>query len=99
MNRLITYIRQFFGAIEKVSDLSLVRQHSAYNSQDIKGRSPEFAIVLDNGYHAVCDKRNIDLNPNSVLGVSPEGSHSEMLLYPSEELMRLISSFMARISL
>ena len=91
MNRLITYIRQFFGAIEKVSDWSLVRQHSAYNSQDIKGRSLEFAVVLDNGNQAVCDNRNIDLYPNSVLGVSPEGCHSEMLLYPSEELMRSFS--------
>ena len=91
MNRLIKYIRQFFGAIEKVSDWSLVRQHSAYNSQDIKGRSLEFAVVLDNGYQAVCDNRNIDLYPNSVLGVSPEGCHSEMLLYPSEEQLNLPS--------
>ena len=91
MIRLITYIRQFFGAIEKVSDWSLVRQHSAYNSQDIKGRSLEYAVVFDNGYQAVCDNRNIDLYPNSVLGISPEGCHSEMLLYPSEELLNLPS--------
>lgn len=91
MNSLATYIRQFFGAIEKVSDWSLVRQHSAYNSQDIKGRSLEFAVVLDNGYQAVCDNRNIDLYPNSVLCVAPEGCHSEMLLYPSEEQLNLPS--------
>ena len=91
MNRLIKYIRQFFGAIEKVSDWSLVCQDSAHNSQDIEGRPLEFAVVLDNGYQAVCDNRNIDLYPNSVLGVSPEGCHSEMLLYPSEEQLNLPS--------
>ena len=91
MNRLIKYIRQFFGAIEKVSDWSLVRQDSAHNSQDIEGRPLEFAVVLDNGYQAVCDNRNIDLYPNSVLGVSPEGCHFEMLLYPSEEQLNLPS--------
>ena len=91
MNRLITYIRQFFEAIEKVSDWILVRQHSAYNSQDIKGRSFEFAVVLDNGYQAVCDNRNIDLYPNSVLGVSPEGCYSKILLYLSEEQFNLPS--------
>lgn len=47
--------------------------------------------MLDNGYQAVCDNRNIDLYPNSVLGVSPEGCHSEMLLYPSEEQLNLPS--------
>ena len=58
---------------------------------DIEGRPLEFAVVLDNGYQAVCDNRNIDLYPNSVLGVSPKGSHSEMLLYPSEEQLNLPS--------
>lgn len=47
--------------------------------------------MLDNDYQAVCDNRNIDLYPNSVLGVSPEGCHSEMLLYPSEEQFNLPS--------
>lgn len=93
MNRLVTYIRQFFGAIEKVSDWSLVRQYSAHNSQDIEGRPLEFAVVLDNGYQAVCDNRNIDLYPNSILCVAPEGCHSEMLLYPSEEQFNLPSLF------
>ena len=93
MNRLITYIRQFFGAIEKVSDWSLVRQYSAYNSQDIEGGPLEFAVVLDNGYQAVRDNRNVDLYPNSVLCVAPEGRHSKMLLYPSEEQLNLPSLF------
>lgn len=91
MNRLITYIRQFFGVIEKVSDWSLVRQHSAHNSQDIEGRPIKFAVVLDNGYQAVRDNRNVDLYPDSILSVAPEGRHSKMLLYPSEEQFNLPS--------
>ena len=91
MNRLITYIRQLFGTIKQVSDWSLVRQHSAHNSQDIECCPLELAVVLDNSYQAVCDNRNIDLYPNSVLGVSPEGRYSEMLLYSSEEQLNLPS--------
>lgn len=91
MNRLVTYIRQFFGSVEQVSDRCLVRQHSAHNSQDIEGRPLEFAVVLNDGYQAVCYNRSIDLYPHSILGVAPEGRDSEMLLYPSEEQLHLPS--------
>ena len=82
MNRLITYVRQFFGTIKKVSDWSLVRQNSAYNSQNIESRSVEFAVVLDNGNQAVCDNSNqavcdngnIDLYSHRILGIAPEGT-------------------------
>ena len=47
--------------------------------------------MLNNGYQTVCDNRNIDLYPNSILGVAPEGRDSEMLLYPSEEQLHLPS--------
>ena len=93
MNRLVTYVRQLLGSIEQVSNRGLVRQYSAHNSQDIEGRPLEFAVVLDNGYQAVCDNRNVDLYPNSILCVAPEGCHSEMLLYPSEEQFNLPSLF------
>jgi len=88
---LITYIRQLFGTIEEVSDWSLVRQHSAYYSKDIERCPLEFTVVFDNGYQAVCDNRNIDLYPHSVLSVAPKGRDSEMLLYPSEEIMQSFS--------
>ena len=91
MNRLITYIRQFFGTIKKVSDWSLVRQHSAYNSQNIESRSVEFAVVLNNGYQAVCDNCNIDLYSHRILGIAPKGRYPEMLFNPSEEQFHLPS--------
>ena len=91
MNRLVTYFRQFFRSIEQVPYRGLVRQHPTDNSQDIEGRPLEFAFVLNNGYQAVCDNRNIDLYPHSILGVAPEGRDSEMLLYPSEEQLYLPS--------
>lgn len=52
LNRLSTHIQQFFGAIEQVSYWSLVRQHSAHNSQGIERCPLEFTVVLDNGYQA-----------------------------------------------
>ena len=91
MNRLVTYVRQLFGSIEQVPYRGLVRQHSADNSQDIEGCPLEFAVVLNDGYQAVSDSRNIDLYPHSILGVAPEGRDSEMLLYPSEEQFYLPS--------
>ena len=93
MNRLITYVIQFFGPIEEVSDRSLVRQYPADNSEDIESGSFEYAIVLDNGYQAVCYNRNINLYSHSVLRVAPKGCHSKMLLYPSEEKFNLPSLF------
>lgn len=91
MNRLVTYVRQLFRPIEQAPYLGLVRQHPADNSQDIEGRPLEFAVVLNDGYQAVCYNRNIDLYPHSILGVAPEGRDSEMLLYPSEEQLHLPS--------
>ena len=88
MNRLVTYVRQLLGSIEQVPNRSLVCQHSAHNSQDIEGRPLGLAVMLDNGYRAVCDNRNVDLYPNSILCVAPEGCHSEMLLYQSEHIMQ-----------
>lgn len=82
---------QLFMSIEQVPYRGLVRQHSADNSQDIEGRPLEFAFVLNNGYQAVCDNRNIDLYPHSIFGIAPEGRDSEMLLYPFEELMQSFS--------
>lgn len=91
MNRLVTFVRQLLGSIEQVPYRGLVRQHPADNSQDIEGRPLEFAFVLNDGYQAVCDNRNIDLYPHSILGVAPKGRDSEMLLYPSEEQLHLPS--------
>ena len=88
---MVTYGRQLFRSIEQVPYRGLVRQHSAHNSQDIEGRPLELAVVLNDGYQAVSDNRNIDLYPNSVLSVAPEGRDSEMLLYPSEEQFYLPS--------
>ena len=87
MNGFFTYILQGFGTSKKVSDWSLVRQDAADHSEDIECRPFELAIMLDNGHKAVCDDRNVNLYSHSILSIAPEGRDSEMLLYPSEELM------------
>ena len=89
MNRLITYSQQLFWTIEQVSDCNLVRQYSAYNSQNIESRSVEYALLFDNGYLAVCNNRNLDLYSHRILSVTPKGRNPEMLLYPSEEQSHL----------
>ena len=91
MNRLITYVRHLFGSIKKVSNWSLVRQHSAYYPQNIEGCSVEYAVVFDNGHQAVCDYRNIDLYSHSILSIAPKGRNTQMLLNPSEEKFNLPS--------
>ena len=93
MNRLITYIKQFFRAIEKVSDRSLVCQHPAYHPEDFESRPFEYAIMLNNGNQTVCYNRNINSYSHSVLRIAPKGSHTKMLLYPSEEKFNLPSLF------
>ncbi len=69
MNRLITYIRQFFVTTKKVSDWSLANQHSAYNSQNIESCSVELTVMFDNGYQTVCDNRNTDLYSHRILSI------------------------------
>lgn len=93
MNRQITYFFQLFVAIEKVSDWGFVDQNAAHYTNDIECSSVEFAFMLGNGHEAVCDDRNINLYSHSILGCTPKGSDSQMLLYPSEEQLNLPSLF------
>ena len=93
MNSLIIRILDSFGAFKKVSDGGLVGQDSAQNSEDIKSRSLEQAVVLDDGHEAVCDDCNIYLYSHSVLAGSPKGEHTKMLFYPPEEQFHLPSLF------
>ena len=88
MNGFFTYILQGFGTSKKVSDWSLVCQDAADHSEDIECRPFELAVMLDNGHKAVCDDRNVNLYSHSIVSIAPEGRDSEMLLYPSEEIMR-----------
>lgn len=93
MNRLVTYIWQLFRTTEEVPDWRFVCQYPANNPQDVECRPLEFAVVLYDGNQTVCDNRNIDLYPHSILGVAPKGCHAEMLFYPSEEKFHLPSLF------
>ena len=93
MNRLVPYIWQLLRTIEEVSDWRFICQYSAYNPQDVECRPLEFAVVLNDGNQTVCDNRNIDLYPHSILGVAPKGRHAEMLFYPSEKKLHLPSLF------
>ena len=93
MNRLVTYIWQLFRTAEEVADWRFVCQYPADNPQDVECRPLEFAVVLYDGNQTVCDNRNIDLYPHSILGVTPKGRHAEMLFYPPEEKLHLPSLF------
>ncbi len=76
---------------EKIPYHGLVRQEPADNPKHIEGASVELAVMLNDGNETVCDDRNIYLYSDSILGCSPKGSYSEMLLYPSEEEFNLPS--------
>ena len=90
LNSLIIHILDRFRTFKKVSDWSLVGRDSAQHSENIKSRSLELAVVLDNGHEAVCDDCNINLYPHSILSGSPKGKNSEVLLYPPEEKFNLV---------
>ena len=89
MSDRFAYFVQLFGAVKKVPDRSLVRQHPTYDSQDIERSPMQLAVVLDNGDKTVCNNRNINLYSHSVFGRSPEGKHPKMLLDPPKEEFHL----------
>ena len=89
MSGRFAYFFQLFGAVKKVPDWGLVRQHPTHDSQDIERRPVQLAVVLNDGDKAVCDNRNINLYSHCILGRAPKREHSEMLFYPPKEEFHL----------
>ena len=87
MSVFFTDIINNLGGQEKVSDWRFVCQNPAYNTKYVECRPPQLTVVLDNSHKTVGDNRNINLNFNGVLCISPEGCDSQVKLYPTEELM------------
>lgn len=65
------------------------QQGTAQYPHDLENGSAEAEVVLDNGDEAICDDGHMNLYPDSVLGLAPEGLDSEMLLDPLEKEFHL----------
>ena len=88
----MTVISHVIGYLqEQFPNVVLDQQGTAKYAHDLKDRSAEFEVVLDNGNEAVGDDGHMYLYPDSILGLAPKGLDAEMLLNPLEEEFHLSS--------
>ena len=73
--------------------MCLVKQRVAQYTKYIKRTSIKLTVMLGYGYKTICRDCRINLDSNSIFGVSPKGLHSEMLLYPAKEQFYLPTFF------
>ena len=58
-------------------------------AQYLGHRPAKLEVVLDNCNEAVCDDGDVNLYPDSILGITPERLNLEMLFNPPEEKFHL----------
>ena len=76
-------------SIEKFQKVVLDQQGTAKDAHNLKDRSVQFEVVLDDGDKAICDDGDVNLYPHGILAVAPETFDAEMLLDPFEEKLDL----------
>ena len=82
-----------FEWFEQVSDLIRGEQRTAQDSHDLHDGTANLHVMFDDTNEAICDDGNMYLNAYGILGFSPEGLDSKMLLDPLEEQFDLPSVF------
>ena len=65
------------------------QQGASEYAQYLSHRPAKLEVVLDNCNEAVCDDGDVNLYPDSILGITPERLDLEMLLDPFEEKFHL----------
>lgn len=65
------------------------QQGASKYAQYLSHRPAKLEVVLDNCNEAVCDDGDVNLYPDSILGITPERLDLEMLLDPFEEKFHL----------
>ncbi len=65
------------------------RQGVSENAQYLGHRPAKLEVVLDDCNEAVCDDGDVNLYPDSILGITPERLDLEMLFDPFEEKFHL----------
>ena len=73
LSGLFTYIINSLRGQEKISDERFVCQYSADDTKHIECGPAQLAVMFDDSHETVCDNRNINLYPHSVLCIAPEG--------------------------
>ena len=89
LSGFFTYIINSLRGQEKISDERFVCQYSADDTKHIECGPAQLAVMFDDSHETVCDNRNINLYPHSVLCIAPEGRDAEMLLYPPKKEFHL----------
>lgn len=93
---IITFQRLLFERFQEVSDIVLDQQGAAQDAHDFNDRLTQFEVMFNNSDKTVYDDGNMYLNTYSILGFSPKGFDSEMLLDPLEEKLNLPSVFVKK---
>lgn len=93
---IITLQRLSFERFQEVSDIVLDQQGAAQDAHDFNDRLTQFEVMFNNSDKTVYNDGNMYLDTYSILGFSPKGFDSEMLLDPLEEKLNLPSVFVKK---
>ena len=82
-----------WSAGEQPLDAVLGEQGTAQNAHHLIDVALQLEVVFNDSHEAVGDDSGINLDSDSILCVSPEGLHPQVLLYPFEKQLDLPSVF------
>ena len=68
--------------LEQLLDFVFCQKGAAQYSHNFIGAPVKFKLSCENCNGAICDDRYINLYPNSIFGISPEGLNTQMSLHP-----------------
>lgn len=74
---------------EQISDLILSEQRTAQDAHDFNDWTTDLHVMFDDANEAVCDDSNMNLDADGILGFTPKGFDTEVLLDPLEEQLNL----------
>lgn len=87
--QLSVIAKLLLGVLEKVPQVVVDKQGAFQNAHDLKYRSVQLEVVLNECDEIVRDNGNVDLYPHNILGITPEPLDTQMQLDPFEEQLHL----------
>jgi len=83
---IIMVLSRFFKQ-EQLLDIVFCQEGASQNSHYFIDAPIEFKLLSKNSNSTICDNSYIDLYPDGILSISPEGLDAQMTFHPFKEVM------------
>ena len=84
---IIMVLSRFFKQ-EQLLDIVFCQEGASQNSHYFIDAPIEFKLLSKNSNSTICDNSYIDLYPDGILSISPEGLDAQMTFHPFKEVMQ-----------